>query len=97
MAEIKFPPILTLKRNNFENAFKLVMKKMISENKIEISDMRDINKELVKWLITGMQNVDFEDAQNQYILNQLVDDLWDKFYMDLNLKLKKYRTKFRRK
>ena len=98
MAEISFPPILTIKRNNFEKAFKIVMSKMISEEKLTIEDTRDINREMVKWLITGMQNVDFEkNKQNQYVLDKLVNDLWDEFFRDLNMKVRKYRTQFRRK
>lgn len=98
MAEISFPPILTIKRNNFEKAFKIVMSKMISEEKLTIEDTRDINREMVKWLITGMQNVDFEkDRQNQFVLDKLVDDLWNEFFRDLNMKVRKYRTQFRRK
>lgn len=98
MAEIYFPPVLTIKRQNFENAFKILMSKMISESKIEITDVRDVNRELVKWLITGMQNVDFkDDKHNQRILEELVDDLWQEFYRDLNMKVRKYRTKLRRK
>lgn len=98
MAEIHLPPVLTIKRENFEKAFKILMSKMISEDKITIEELRDANKQLVKWLITGMQNVDFkEDKQNQYNLENLVDDLWKEFYRDLNMKVRKYRTKFRRK
>ena len=98
MAEISFPPILTIKRNNFEKAFKIVMSKMISEEKLTIEDTRDINRDMVKWLITGMHNVDFEkNKQNQYVLDKLVNDLWDEFFRDLNMKVRKYRTQFRRK
>jgi hypothetical protein len=92
------PPVLTIKRGNFEKAFKILMSKMISETKVDTNDVRDVNKELVKWLVTGMQNVDFkDDKQNQYNLEQLVDELWLEFHRDLNTKIKKYRIKFRRK
>jgi hypothetical protein len=98
MAEISFPPILTIKRNNFEKAFKIVMSKLISEEKLTIEYTRDINRDMVKWLITGMHNVDFEkNKQNQYVLDKLVNDLWDEFFRDLNMKVRKYRTQFRRK
>jgi Na+-transporting NADH:ubiquinone oxidoreductase subunit NqrC len=98
MAEIKLPPVLTIKRDNFEKAFKILMTEMISDSKITVEEIREVNKQLVKWLITGMQNVDFEkDRQNQYNLDRLVDDLWTDFYRSLNMKVRKYRIKFRRK
>jgi Na+-transporting NADH:ubiquinone oxidoreductase subunit NqrC len=98
MAEIKLPPVLTIKRDNFETAFKILMTEMISDSKITVEEIREVNKQLVKWLITGMQNVDFEkDRQNQYNLDRLVDDLWTDFYRSLNMKVRKYRIKFRRK
>ena len=98
MATPDLPPVLTIKRDNFEKAFKILMTQMISENKIKMDELREVNKQLVKWLITGMQNVDFEkDRQNQYNLDQLVDDLWKDFYRDLNMRVRKYRMKFRRK
>lgn len=99
MAEqFNLPPVLTIKRQNFERAFKIMMSKMISESKVDTDEIREVNKEMVKWLITGMQNVDFkEDKQNQYNLEQLVDELWNEFYRDLNMKIRKYRTRFRRK
>lgn len=98
MAEIKLPPVLTIKADNFETAFKILMTEMISDNKITVEEIREVNKQLVKWLITGMQNVDFEkDRQNQYNLDRLVDDLWTDFYRSLNMKVRKYRIKFRRK
>lgn len=98
MAEQHLPPVLTIKRENFEKAFKILMAQMISNDKITMEELREANKQLVKWLITGMQNVDFkEDKQNQYNLNVLVDDLWNDFYRDLNMRVRKHRTKFRRK
>jgi len=98
MAEVNLPPVLTIKRENFEKAFKILITQMISSDKITMEELREANKQLVKWLITGMQNVDFkEDKQNIYNLEQLVDDLWKEFYRDLNMKVRKYRTKFRRK
>jgi hypothetical protein len=98
MAEQNLPPVLTIKRENFEKAFKILMTEMISSDKITMEELREANKQLVKWLITGMQNVDFkEDKQNIYNLEQLIDDLWKEFYRDLNMKVRKYRTKFRRK
>lgn len=96
--QLDLPPVLTIKRENFEKAFKVLMTEMISNDKITMEELREVNKQLVKWLITGMQNVDFkEDKQNIYNLEQLVDDLWKEFYRDLNMKVRKYRTKFRRK
>lgn len=63
-----------------------------------MDDTRELNKQLIKWLVTGMQNIDFEkDKQNQYALETLVDDLWKEFYRDLNMKVRKHRTKFKRK
>ena len=98
MAKPDLPPVLTIKRDNFEKAFKILMTEMISKEKIKMDELREINKQMVKWLITGMQNVDFEkDRQNQYNLDALVDDLWKDFYRDLNMRVRKYRTKFRRK
>jgi len=98
MATPDLPPVLTIKRDNFEKAFKILLTEMISKEKIKMDELREVNKQMVKWLITGMQNVDFEkDKQNQYNLDQLVDDLWKEFYRDLNMKVRKYRTKFRRK
>ena len=98
MAEPKLPPVLTIKADNFEKVFKLLMTEMISDSKITVEETREVNKQLVKWLITGMQNVDFEkDRQNQYNLDRLVDDLWTDFYRSLNMKVRKYRIKFRRK
>ena len=94
----EFPPILTIKRQNFEKAFKYIMSQMISTNKITTSDLNEINKELTRWLITGMNTVDFEkDFKNKKALEDLVDDLWSEFYRDLNLKVRKHRNKFRRK
>jgi len=98
MADVNLPPVLTIKKENFEKAFKVLMSQMVSSDKISMEELRDANKQLVKWLITGMQNVDFkEDKQNQYNLERLVDDLWTDFYRDLNMRVRKYRTKFRRK
>lgn len=98
MAEAYLPPVLTIKRDNFEKAFKIVMSKMVADNKMNMDDLRELNKQLVKWLITGMQNVDFEkDKQNQYALELLVDELWTEFHRDLNMKVRKHRTKFKRK
>ena len=98
MAEINLPPILVIKRNKFENAFKIIIRKMLSENKIEPDELRDLNREIKDWLVTGMQTVDFEKSfQNNAILDDLIDDLWKDFYRDLNLEIRKYRTKFRRK
>ena len=98
MAEPKLPPVLTIKADNFEKAFKILMTEMISDSKITTEEIREVNKQLVKWLITGMQNVDFEkDRQNKYNLDNLVDDLWTDFYRSLNMKVRKYRIKFRRK
>lgn len=97
-AKPEFPPILTIKRQNFEKAFKYIMSEMISTNKMTTSDLNEMNKELTRWLITGMNMVDFEkDFKNKKALEDLVDDLWTEFYRDLNLKVKKHRTKFRRK
>jgi len=97
-AKPEFPPILTIKRQNFEKAFKYIMSQMISTNKITTSDLNEINKELTKWLITGMNTVDFEkDFKNKKALEDLVNDLWTEFYRDLNLRVRKHRTKFRRK
>ena len=97
-AKPEFPPILTIKRQNFEKAFKYIMSEMISTNKMTTSDLNEINRELTRWLITGMNMVDFEkDFKNKKALEDLVDDLWSEFYRDLNLKVRKHRTKFRRK
>jgi len=97
-AKPEFPPILVIKKNEFEKAFKFIMEKMISVNKMTSSDLNEINKHLTRWLITGMNTVDSEkDTQNIKALNDLVEDLWKEFYRDLNLKVKKHRTKFRRK
>jgi len=98
MAKSNLPPVLTIKRSNFENAFKTIMLKMVSENKLEMEDLRVVNKQMVKWLITGMQNIDFEkDIQNKYNLDILVDDLWDDFLRSLNKNIRKHRIKFKRK
>jgi len=98
MAKAYLPPVLTIKRDNFEKAFKIVMSSFISQSKLNMDDTRELNKQLVKWLVTGMQNIDFEkDKQNQYALETLVDDLWKEFYRDLNMKVRKHRTKFKRK
>lgn len=102
MAEDKetteFPPILTIKRHNFEKVFKYVISEIISTNKMTTSDLNEINRELRQWLITGMNTVDFEkDYKNIKALEDLVDDLWSEFYRNLNLKVRKHRTKFRRK
>ena len=97
-AKPEFPPILTIKRQNFEAAFKYIMSQMISTNKISTGDLNEINKELTRWLVTGMNTVDFEkDFKNKKALEDLIDDLWTEFYRDLNLKVRKHRTKFRRK
>jgi len=93
-----FPPILTIKRQNFEKSFKFIMAKMISTNKLETRELNEINKEWSKWLITGMNTVDFEkDGGNIAELDKLVDDLWTHFYRDLNSEIRKHRVKFRRK
>jgi len=98
MAKAYLPPVLTIKRDNFEKAFKIVMSSFISQSKLNMDDTRELNKQLIKWLVTGMQNIDFEkDKQNQYALETLVDDLWKEFYRDLNMKVRKHRTKFKRK
>lgn len=98
MAKSNLPPVLTIKRGNFEDAFKTIMLKMVSENKLEMEDLRGVNKQMVKWLITGMQNIDFEkDIQNKYNLDRLVDDLWTDFFKSLNKNIRKHRIKFRRK
>lgn len=97
-AKPEFPPVLTIKRQNFEKVFKYIMSEMISTNKMTTSDLNEINRELTRWLITGMNTVDFEkDFKNKKALEDLVDDLWSEFYRDLNLKVRKHRTKFRRK
>ena len=97
-AKPEFPPILTIKRQNFEKTFKYIMSQMISTNKMTTTDLGEINRELTRWLITGMNTVDFEnDFKNKKALNDLVDELWTEFYRDLNLKVRKHRTKFRRK
>ena len=95
-----FPPILTIKRQNFENAFKFILKKIVSSNKLETRELNEINKELSKWIITGMNTVDFDEksgADNVKALDDMVDDLWTHFYRDLNMDVRKYRVKFRRK
>ncbi len=93
-----FPPILVIKRREFEKVFKEILKVLLSEKKITPDNINSINRELAKWLITGMQNVDFDnDRQNQTALDDLVNDLWTYFYRDLNMKVRKHRTKFRRK
>src|ERR1035437_5444068 len=95
-----FPPILTIKRQVFEKSFKYIMTKMISTNKFETSELNEINKELSRWLITGMNTVGFDDkkdADNLTALEVLVDDLWTHFYRDLNQQVRKHRTEFRRK
>jgi hypothetical protein len=97
-AKPEFPPILTIKRQNFEKAFKYIMSEIISTNKMTTSDLNEINRQLTRWLITGMNTVDFEkDFGNKKALEDLVEDLWTEFYRDLNLKVRKHRTKFRRK
>ena len=97
MAKSNLPPVLTIKKGSFESAFKTVMKKMVSENKLEIEDLRGINKQMIKWLITGMQNIDFENIQNRYNLDTFVDDLWGDFLKSLNKNIRKHRIKFKRK
>jgi len=90
-------PILTVNKNVFEKVFKDLMKTILTENKINVSQLTDLNRELNRWLIIGMKNVDFDDKQNALILNELVDSLWEKFYRNLNLELIKYKSKFKRK
>lgn len=98
MAKSNLPPVLTVNKGDYEKAFKNVISKFISENHMEIENIREINKLMIKGLITGMQNVDFKkDVRNQYNLDALVDELWFDFSRSLSLKLRKYRTKFRRK
>lgn len=93
----QMPPILVIKRHEFEEAFKKFMSIIISNNKVTPGDMNDINRILSKWLITGMQNVDFENRRNSYELESLVSDLWNHFYRDLNLEVRKHRLGFIRK
>lgn len=96
MADI-LPPVLVIKKQNFEKAFLDVIKIMISQKKMTTTEFGKLNNELTKWLITGMNNVDFDDKRNQMTLDSLADDLWKEFFRDLTLKVKKHRLNFVRK
>lgn len=92
------PPVLVVNKIYLERVFKLLIKKLISENKLDFNDLMEINKFLKVWMITGMQTVDFADSyNNNKVLDELIDELWTEFYKDLNMRVKKYRTKFKRK
>lgn len=96
MADI-LPPVLVIKKQNFEKSFLDVIKIMISQKKMTTAELGELNRELAKSLITGMNTVDFDDKRNKMALDTLAEDLWKEFFRDLTLKVKKHRLKFVRK